>query len=424
MIKKISIMACLQLMSSVLSAVTIPYYLKVIGVSNFGIMAVAIAVNQYFLLIVDYGFTLIAARKVTRNKNSREENSKLFNSILTFKLLTFFFGLSIIYAFLQNFSVDAKLSTSIEIGTIIVLGNLFTPTWLYLGRSCMQSLAVMTIIPRLLTLPIIFIYVKGDSDLFLALWLYCIPILVTGMLATFYAIYKKWIYFRFEQMIGGKSLLIESWPLFLSAFSTSFYTSFTPILINILAGPFSVGVFTSLEKIRAAFLSAVTPVSQVIFPKVNHLFAKSINEGFSLVRHISIYLIGGSTFIVIATMFFSDLIINFLFDQSIEGLSISLILFLVSVIANVINVIVGNYIYIPLGKSKSYANTIFTVGFMHLIILSILTHYYNFLGASICLLITEISISVMLLTKLGMTDEHSKKVFFRESLLYQLFNRN
>jgi O-antigen/teichoic acid export membrane protein len=275
MIKKISVMAFLQLILTLISAITIPYYYRTIGVFNYGIMGVAIAINQYFLLIVDYGFTLTAARIISQNDTSKEEISKLFSSILFIKAAVFFLIFLLLISFLELIPIATNLISTIKIGTIIVLGNLITPTWLYLGKERMKSLVIMSIIPRLITLPLIFLLVNDESDLSLAFWLYAMPILITGILSISYVFYKRWVGLHFYNFKEIKLLLINSWPLFFSSFSTNFYTSLTPIIINTFAGTYATGIFSGLDKIRVSLLSAISPISQIVFPRINKVFSES-----------------------------------------------------------------------------------------------------------------------------------------------------
>lgn len=423
MINKISVMAFLQLILTLISAITIPYYYRTIGVSNYGIMGVAIAINQYFLLIVDYGFTLTAAQIISQKDPSKKEISKLFSSILFIKTAVFFLIFLLIISVLELIPIASDLISTIKIGTIIVLGNVITPTWLYLGKERMKSLVIMSIIPRLITLPLIFLLVNDESDLFLAFWIYTVPILITGILSSFYIFYKRWVGLHFYNFKEIKLLLINSWPLFFSSFSTNFYTSLTPIIINAFAGTYATGIFSGLDKIRVALLSAISPISQIVFPRINKVFSESNAKGYSLVRKITFWMLLGSTTISIFVILLSGILTNFIFGDFIELASISLIFFSLSLIFNVLNLILGMYIFIPLGLSKLYANIIFIAGVTHVLLLVILSHYLSFLGASICLLITEFLIASLLLFKLAYLNEKFKKTKFKKSILFKIYHR-
>ena len=423
MLKKISVMALLQMILTLLSAITIPYYYRTIGVSNYGIMGVAIAINQYFLLIVDYGFTLTAARIISHNDSSKEEISKIFSSILLIKLLVFIIGFFFLVLTTEFISINSNILTTIKIGTVIVLGNLLTPSWLFLGKECMKSLVLMTIIPRLIALPLIFGFVHEGSDLNLAMWLYAAPVLTTGVLSAMYVFHKKWVGVHFYKFREVKLLLVNSWPLFLSSFSTNFYTSLTPIVINIFAGTYATGIFSGLDKIRVALLSAITPISQIVYPKINKVFSKNAVEGYWLVRRIAIWMVSGTVIISFLAILLSSTLTDIIFARHVELASISLIVFSFSIIFNVINLILGMYIFIPLGLSDIYARIIFYAGAFHIALLILLTHNFGFLGASICLLITEILIAFLLLFKLGNMNDNFNKAKYKNSILFRICNR-
>ena len=86
------------------------------------------------------------------------------------------------------------------------------------------------------------------------------------------------------------------------------------------------------------------------------------------------------------------------------------------------SLILGMYIFIPLGLAREYANTSIFVGVFHVLLLSLLSHNFSFLGATICLLTTEILLASLLLFKLRNMNNNFKKVKYKDSILFRICN--
>lgn len=88
--------------------ITLPIITRNLGVAHFGILSLFLAAQQYFVMLVEYGFTLTGARDIVRCDNKQDE-MKIINEIILCRLLIFLFCTAIIigaYAFLQNMVIS------------------------------------------------------------------------------------------------------------------------------------------------------------------------------------------------------------------------------------------------------------------------------------------------------------------------------
>lgn len=69
----------------ILPLVTFPYLVRVLGPSNFGVLAFSFAVVAYGVLLADYGFNLSASKRIAEIRGDRRMLSKTFWSVLTAK---------------------------------------------------------------------------------------------------------------------------------------------------------------------------------------------------------------------------------------------------------------------------------------------------------------------------------------------------
>ncbi|EHC1553533.1 oligosaccharide flippase family protein, partial [Escherichia coli] len=61
--------------------ITLPIITRNLGVAHFGILSLFLAAQQYFVMLVEYGFTLTGARDIVRCDNKQDE-MKIINEII------------------------------------------------------------------------------------------------------------------------------------------------------------------------------------------------------------------------------------------------------------------------------------------------------------------------------------------------------
>ncbi|WAT01799.1 oligosaccharide flippase family protein [Rouxiella chamberiensis] len=78
MVKNILSLFMIQGAGYILPLVTLPYLVRVLGPSQYGILGFSFAFVQYFTLIVQYGFDLSATNKIAIHKEDKTLVSQVF----------------------------------------------------------------------------------------------------------------------------------------------------------------------------------------------------------------------------------------------------------------------------------------------------------------------------------------------------------
>ncbi len=70
--------------NSVFSLLIVPYITRVLGAAEFGVFSIAVNIINYLQVLVEYGFTMSASRKVALGK---EDDSRLFSVVIQSRML-------------------------------------------------------------------------------------------------------------------------------------------------------------------------------------------------------------------------------------------------------------------------------------------------------------------------------------------------
>ena len=278
----------------------LPYLMKVLGPGRFGCYSFGVAVAQYLLLIVDFGFNLTATRRIAVARDNPLEEDRIFSAVMKAKLgllalsLLLGAGIGLLPAYRSFLPVTL-------VSMLTVVGQCFTFTWLYQGLGRIRWLSLINALCKILLLPLAFLLVKGPDDCLVAAALQSGVYLLAAVVSTALAFARR--YARWQRTAWSDTLpfLKEGFPLFLSTAATSIYTSLFVVLLASFAPDDEVGRYAAAEKVmRACTYLLWIPLSQAFFPRVSRLAATAPADA----RQLVIRLLAGSSCLMLAVGLF------------------------------------------------------------------------------------------------------------------------
>lgn len=239
-------------------------------------------------------------------------------------------------------------------------------------------------------------FVKSPDDVWLAGLSFGLAYLFSGLLGLFWVCKLKLICLSRVSITGITHQLQGSVHLFFSVASVNLYTSSTVVLLGFLAGDSAVGYFTAADKIRMAVQGLITPVSQVVYPRINNLFAKDVNLAKLFLSNL-FRLQSISCFILSVILFvFSNKLIIFMCGLG-YGNSIT-VLHILSVLPFIIGVsnVLGVQILLTFGYKKEFSQILFFGGVLNILMIIPFAYFFNELGAAFSVVITESVITLIM----------------------------
>lgn len=330
LLSNFSYMFAIELANYILPFIAIPYIVRTVGVTNFGLVTFSYVVIAYFNLIVDYGFKMVIIKDISKFRDSNKKLSFLFWKMYLSQFLLLIFSVILFLVFLQIPQFKEN-STIFTFAFGMVLGNILFPIWFFQGIEKMKYIAIFDFISRLFYLCSIFIFVKTSEDYIYIPLFNSLAFILTGLTSLFYIFYK----FKLQFVIPKKKQIIsffkDGWHLFLSSLTVNLYSNFNQLLLGFFAGYTSVGIYSLAEKIFGAIMKIIGVANVVLYPalaKISNNKELLIVKFKQLIKYYSIALVIISTILIISASFIIKLLFGEGHDTSIFILQVLAIVLL------------------------------------------------------------------------------------------------
>ena len=284
LVKNTAALLVVQISTYVAPFLVLPYLSRVLTTEHFGLLAYATAFNWYFITLVEYGFNLTATRRISINSENPEKLSQIFSSVMAAKALLTVLGFLIMLGLVLATPKLRPYLLLFSISYLAVLGDLLFPLWLFQGLQKMGNLVWRDLSSRIVSLLLIFAFVRHDKDyLWAAVFQAGSPVLsgIAGLVAVRLRTPVRFVVPKIREVF---SALVEGWPVFLSMAAMTLSTVTNTMLLGLRSGPKEVAYFSAASRLVVAMRMLVTPVVTAIYPHMSRMAVNSRNEAIRLLR--------------------------------------------------------------------------------------------------------------------------------------------
>ena len=263
-----------QILILILPLITVPYVSRVLGAKGIGIYSYTYAIVYYFMLIAMLGINNYGNRTIAKVRENKELLSKNFLSIYTIQLIMSISMIILYFAYLVLFNHKYMDIAMIQI--IYLISCMFDINWFFFGLEKFKITVTRSTILKLLSLILIFIFVKTKNDL----WLYTLIMAGSALLSQLLLIpflLKEINYIRINKN-DIKKHIKPCLILFIPVIAVSLYKVMDKIMIGVLSNISEVGYYEQAEKIINIPLGIVTALGTVLSPRISNLISKGKNS--------------------------------------------------------------------------------------------------------------------------------------------------
>jgi len=276
----------------------------------------------------------------------------------------------------------------------LAVSTSFNLTWYYQGVEQLVIASLVDIILKALSIIFIVFWIKGPEDVNFLLLIYSLSAIVVTLILAF--LINKNTKIKLPSFQGSLNGLKNGWNMFLYKLSVSFYTTGNALILSLFVSSEVVALYSGAEKISKSVLGLLSPISQVLFPRLNILVKTSYKDAENLFKKSLLYmgLIGFS--MSIGIFLSADLLVNIILGK--EFIKASYILQVLSILPMLITIsnVLGIQWMIPNGMEKAFNKIIIISGILNLSLAAILTPYFQGIGMAWSVVIAELLVTLMM----------------------------
>jgi polysaccharide transporter, PST family len=382
-------LSVLQYASYLVNLITLPYLVRVLEKSDYGLTEFARAISLFFMTVTDYGFYLSATQEVSIHRENPRRLSEVFSAVMVLKLAMLILCFTILAAvvfFVPKMRGDWLVYFLAFAG---VLGQCLFPVWLFQGLERMTYIAILNIGARLLVAVSIFIVIRKPADYVYVPLLQSAGTILIGVVGLVTAVRIFPVRFEFPSWTLLKDELVNGWELFISKAATTVYNMGNTVLLGLLTNNEFVGYYAAGDRIVRAIQGLQLPLTQAVFPHMGKLASESKTAALAFAGKLlrltaSVNLVLSAGLLVLAPQI-CHIILGPKLPASIPVVRILSFLPFVIGVSNVF----GTQVMVNFGLTRSRMRVFFLAGLLNTLLVLILVVPLRHIGTSIAMMSTE-----------------------------------
>lgn len=392
MFKNIFLLTVVQTTNYIFPLLLLPFLVRVLGPQEYGILMLAQAIIQYFLIVVDYGFNFSSTKKIAL-ASSQEEINTVYTNTINARILLFMIGMLIIISVFSAFDMTKIPAALVYISILSVVGNVLFPVYLFQGLEKMKDIVWISILSKFLMLASTFLLVKDKNGLNIAAFCLTLQYLLPGLISIFYVKHKKIASYLGFSLRSAVHELKHGSAIFISQMATTFYTTFNTFLLGYFYPAALVGQYAAADKMRMAAQSLLNPVQQVVFPRVNKE-RKSIYK--KILKYSLLMLLPALAMSMVSLIIGKQVALWYLGSEYVLASKLFVVMMLLLPIIS-LAVVFGQWGLIVIGREKTLTKIYCTAAVIHVLYSVILVHKYSAYGMVFSVLLTEFIVTLLII---------------------------
>ena len=129
-LKNFSYLTLMKVFNIGVKVVLAAYLIRILGSEKYGLITWLDSVIQYFIMIVNFGFNIYAAKYIVENKNKKTKINEIVSSIFIIKGVLFMLSLICVF-FLGSFETFSTYKSFLLLLMFSGTGEVLFPVWFF-----------------------------------------------------------------------------------------------------------------------------------------------------------------------------------------------------------------------------------------------------------------------------------------------------
>ena len=367
-------LSILNALNVMLPLLTLPYILHVVGKANYGAYSYVYAIVQYVILFSTYGFNFSATKQISQNRDDVTAVTRIYNAVTVCKGLIALV-LSIGLLSMSRWVFKDSVGTWMFIyGLGMVVGDVFTPVWLFQGMEKMKFMTIVNASSKILFTILIFLLVRVSDDYQLLIFLNSCGYLLAGILSLILVRRQFHLRLHLSTWKDIRMQLKEGSAVFGSTFGMNLYRNANIIILKQFVADDVVGLYSAAEKVVKGFQSLISPAAQALFPHLSLRFkGQPVNEQMRLLRKVSLPFTAVVVAITIGVYLFAPLISDILCGKEFVACVPLIRIMTLVILFGEINYLVGIVGLINMDGQRYFFQSVIVTGVFSVVFMLLMT---------------------------------------------------
>lgn len=370
-----------------------PYVSRMIGPDGIGKVQFAFSFAQYFAVIANIGVPIYGLKEIARRKNDFQSRSQIFSELITIHFLACFCLSAIYLGVIFSFSYFGNNFDMHLTAVLLILMGFTNIEWLYSGMEQFRSIALRSVLFKLIGLCLLYYFVRNPSDY--RVYLYTMIFSFLGNNVVSLVMIGDKVKPVFSNLRLGKHIK----PLLFilgSTLAVSMYSDMDTAILGFLSSTKTVGFYTAAVKLSKITLPFVTSMGVVLMPKIAAEFANNnkieiqniLNKTFNFLVFFSVPVVLGLFLLA------PEFITLFSGKEFLPATGSMQILSLLPFIIGFAHMFLY-LVLIPSGKNREMFSSVLGGMAMSIILNILLVPHFKAIGSSIANVCSELVVTLL-----------------------------
>lgn len=374
--------------------ITFPYVSRVLLPEGTGKVAFALSIVSYFTIFASFGVATYGIRAIAQVRDDKERLSKTMHELLFINIISMtivYVALAIAILVVPKFAMEKEL---FGVTSLFILFTIVGVEWLYKGLEKYQYITIRTIIFKIASLFLVFLFVKEKSDYIIFAFISIFAIVGSGVLNLINS--RKLINYTLYSEYEFKKHLKPMFVLFLTSMAIAIYTSLDEGLLGLLSSPEQVGYYNAAVRVKGILFTLITSLGVVLLPRLSYYVENHMETEFheALAKSTNFIIVIAASVVIFFTLFAKETILILAGENYVASI-IPLQIVVWALILSAITNILGIQILLPLKKDKQLLFSVLCAATVDVIANFLLVPKLAAVGTALSVIAAELSVLIV-----------------------------
>lgn len=259
----------LKISQYIFPLITLPYVSRVLGTISNGKVAFATSITAYFSMFAKLGIPTYGIRACAKCRDNKDELTKTVQELLIINMVSLFLSfllLAISIVFINKLQAEAVL---IIIYSLQMISDAIGMEWLYQAIEQYQYITTRSIIFKLFSVILIFIFIHKPEDYILYAILYIIS--TSGSCVLNLINSKKYLLIKtYKGKYDFKQHLKPIFVFFALSVASTIYNNMDTVMLGFIVDDIEVAYYSLAVKTKYILSTTVTALGPVLMPRITY----------------------------------------------------------------------------------------------------------------------------------------------------------